>query len=117
MAVRMADELVKRLQAPVKKYTWTIFDAVDGEVLTVGDNHPFIYNGRFDERSVGAHGGVDIDGIFKAFIGGGISCWTYMSKDIRLATEEECRYLHGKMKQAGYYWDGIDRELKKEDKK
>lgn len=115
MAVRMADELIKRLQDPVKNDTWTIFDAVDGDVLVADGQHPFIYNGRFDERSIGAHGGVNVAGDFTATIGHGMG-WTYMTNNTRLATEEECRYLIGKMRQAGYEWDGINRELKKEDK-
>ena len=90
---------------------WTIEDAKDGDVLLSKHNQPFIYNGIFDEDSVGAYCGIDCLG--DEFLKDIFSCnWSY-KEGVKPATKEQRDLLFQKMKEAGYEWDANKKELKK----
>ena len=94
--------------------TWSIQDAKDSGVLVcIGKYGQEI---GIVKRYVGKYGGcdkcfetycfVDWEGIFRL--------GEYMgSKEIYPATKEQCNFLFQKMKEAGYVWDPVKRELHK----
>ena len=89
---------------------WDISDAKDGDVLLTKHNQPFIYNGIFDEESVGAYCGIDMLG--NDFLKGIFSCdWSY-KEGVKPATKEQRNILFAKMKESGYEWDADKKELK-----
>lgn len=95
-----------------KYHLWTLDDAKDGDILVSQYNKPFIYNGNYNDRFVGAHCGLNFDGEFKLACGKCI--WTD-NKNIHPATKEQCDLLSQKMKEAGYQWiDSHIAHLKKE---
>ena len=92
-------------------HLWTIEDAKDGDVLLSKYNQPFIYNGIFDEESVGAYCGIDKLG--NDFLVDTFSCdWSY-KEGVKPATKEQREFLFSKMKDAGYEWDVEKKELRR----
>lgn len=93
---------------------WTIQDAKDGDILTSSStNSTFIYNGRFDNIYVGAHGGVSV-GINDKFIiayGQPLYYFWTAKQDVRPATKKETEHLFNCMTEAGYKWDADKKEL------
>ena len=95
-----------------KYHLWTLDDAKDGDILVSQRNKPFIYNGNYNDKFVGAHCGLNFDGEFK--LGCGKCLWTD-NKNIHPANKEQCDLLSQKMKEAGYQWiDSHIAPLKKE---
>lgn len=91
-------------------HLWSIADAKDGDVLISSVNKPFIYNGYFDEGSVGAYCGLYInDDFVKA---DKERYWTN-NENIRPSTKEQRDFFFSKMKDAGYEWDTDKKKLKK----
>ena len=90
---------------------WTIADAKPGDVLLSKHNQPFIYNGIFDEDSVGAYCGIDMlgDEFLKGIFSGD---WSY-KEGVKPATKEQRDLLFSKMKEAGYEWDADKKKLSK----
>ena len=100
----------------VNKYyhLWTIQDAKDGDVLLSKHNQPFIYNGIFDEESVGAYCGIDCLG--DDFLKDSFPCnWSY-KEGVKPTTKEQRDLLFKKMYEAGYEWDAEKKELRKLEK-
>ena len=93
-----------------KYHLWTIDDAKDGDILISQRNKPFIYNGNYNDKFVGAHCGLNFDGEFKLECGKCI--WTD-NKNIHPANKEQCDLLFQKMKEKGYEWNSEKKELKK----
>lgn len=92
-------------------HLWSIRDAKDGDILVSKHNQPFIYNGIFDEESVGAYCGIDKFG--NDFLKGIFSCdWSY-KEGVKPATKKQRDILFSKMKDAGYEFDFEKKELKK----
>lgn len=92
-------------------HLWTIQDAKNGDVLLSKHNQPFIYNGIFDEESVGAYCGIDKFG--NDFLKDTFSCdWSY-KEGVKPATKEQRELLFAKMKNAGYEFNFKEKELKK----
>ena len=87
---------------------WTIADAKECDVLISSVNKPFIYNGYFDEGSVGAYCGLYInDDFVKA---DKERYWTN-NENIRPSTKEQRDFFFSKMKDAGYKWDSEQKQL------
>ena len=90
---------------------WTIANAKPGDVLVSKHNQPFIYNGIFDEESVGAYCGIDCLG--DDFLKDSFPCnWSY-KEGVKPATQEQRDILFMKMKDAGYEFDFEKKKLKK----
>lgn len=98
-----------------KKYhIWSIEDAKDGDMLVSISNHPFIYNGKFTERTVGAYCGLNVYGEFLVNKFPERCTWTD-NKDIRPATKEQRNILLKEMHRVNYEWDTEKKELKKKE--
>ena len=97
----------------VDKYwrLWTIKDAKDGDVLVSKHNQPFIYNGVFDKKYVGAYGGLSTSG--KYFIKDMDPCHWSFNKGIKPTTKKQCELLFKKMKKEEWEWDAEKKELSK----
>jgi len=88
---------------------WTVQDAKNGDILVSKHNKPFIYNGIFDEESVGAYCGIDKFG--NDFLIDTFSCdWSY-KEGVKPATQDQRDILFMKMKDAGYEFDFEKKKL------
>lgn len=92
---------------------WSISDAEDGDILVSAENKPFIYNGYYNERSVGAYCGFNIINAFT--IPDNLYNWTD-NRDIKPATEKQCQALFNEMKLLGWVWNTEIKELNRLDK-
>ncbi len=93
-------------------HLWTIADAKDGDVLISWTNKPFIYNGFFNERVVGAYCGLNT---FNQIIIPDKQDYLYynwtIKKHVRPATKEQRDFLFKKIEDKGYEWDNEKKEL------
>ena len=92
---------------------WSTSDAKDGDILTSSDNKPFIFNGHYDEFTIGAYCGLDIDDEF--VISKPESNWTN-NYNIRPATTEQRQALFNEMNLLGWIWNPETKELNRLDK-
>ena len=92
-------------------HLWTIQDAKDGDILVSKRNQPFIYNGIFNEESVGAYCGIGCLGAI--LLESNHPCnWSY-KEGVKPATKEQRDLLFAKIKDAGFEWDEGKKELRK----
>ena len=95
-------------------HLWSIEDAKYGDMLVSVSNQPFIYNGKFTERTVGAYCGLNVYGEFLVNkYPEKIKCSWTDNKDIKPATKEQRDFLLREMHRADYEWDAEKKELKK----
>ena len=96
-------------------HLWTIQDANVGDVLvTVDNNHPFIYKGCLDHNhpySPVAYCGINTLGYF--CIGGDSFDHWWTNEKVQPSTKEQRDILFQKMKESGYEWDAEKKELMK----
>ena len=99
-------------------HLWTIQDAKDGDVLVYGaDEKPFIFKDLLDPNHPNcpvAYCGIDMEGYFYVSSG---NRWTDDKDNIHPATKEQCDLLFQKMKEDGYEWDNMNKELNKIEQK
>lgn len=88
---------------------WTLKDAKAGDVLVSSINKPFIYNGHFDEDTVGAYCGLNVNNEF--IIPNSKYFWT-TNVNIRPTTKGQYNFLFQKMHAAAWDWDVEKKELK-----
>ncbi|MBO6272590.1 hypothetical protein J6O48_07400 [bacterium] len=92
-------------------HLWTIKDTKDGDVLVNGSNI-FIFHFLNDTRLMGyCHVNTD-DGRFYDDIGKN-ECFCLIDAVVYPATKEQCDMLFRKMKEAGYEWDSVNKDLKR----
>jgi hypothetical protein len=115
-AAKFADALVEKLhkKAEPDEKKWSLFFAKAGEILINDQGKPFIYNGNWNEYSVGAYCGINNAGNFVVPY-----CpdnWT-CSRVISPASDSDIDILFDKMTDAGYVWYPEEKILKKMMKK
>lgn len=92
-------------------HLWTIADAKEGDVLfSLDSSQPFIYKERKPHEQATAYCGINIYGKF--FVWNTEDCIITLDRYIP-ATKEQRDLLFTKMKDAGYEWDWLNKELKK----
>ena len=98
---------------------WTIEDAKDGDVLTIGNEY-FLFKAKKDNTSPVvyiSHCFADSAGAFR--VTNGRDCGEFLSIEHGIkacpATQEQRDLLFQKMKEAGYEWDSNKKELRKID--
>ena len=95
-------------------HLWTIQDAKDGDVLCTSNGNPFIFK-KITKNRVYSYCGL----FFRKFdetkgcVNGELAI--ELPSDYVPATKEQCDLLFSKMKEAGYKWDAVKKELKKID--
>lgn len=92
-------------------HLWTIEDAQDGEVLYDGNNACIFRKTMEDDDCIwiDTYCGINTDNEFK--VNNEDECWC-LSEDCSPATKEQRDLLFQKMRESGYEWDDIKKELK-----
>lgn len=95
-------------------HLWTIQDAKDGNMLVSRNGKPFIYNGKYNNYTVGAYCGVCGVGI--GLFGGKKGTGWSSIEGVTPATKEQRDTLMKAMADAGYTFDFDKKVLKKIEK-
>lgn len=93
---------------------WTIADAKDGDVLAFDNNIIVIFKDLYNKTTFHSYCHIE-DGVFSISEKDVPDWWN--GEGFKPAAKEQCNTLFAKMKEAGYKWDEVKKELNNEDEK